>query len=38
MELRDVLTPVYENYDDIDWELSGDPYSEERCSCGHVHT
>ena len=38
MELRDVLTPVYENYDDIDWELSGDPYSEERCTCGHVHT
>ncbi|RAP53627.1 MAG: hypothetical protein BZ138_00295 [Methanosphaera sp. rholeuAM270] len=38
MELRDVLNPVYENYDDIDWQLSGNPYSEEHCSCGHVHT
>ena len=38
MELRDVLTPVYKHYDEIDWELSGDPYSEEHCMCGHVHT
>lgn len=37
MELRDVLTSVYENYDDIDWNLSGDPFSEEHCTCGHVH-
>ncbi len=38
MELRDVLVPVYENYNDIDWNLSGDPFSEEHCTCGHVHT
>ncbi|MBE6485693.1 MAG: NADAR family protein [Methanosphaera stadtmanae] len=37
MELRDVLKEVYANYDDIDWELSGDPDSEEHCMCGHVH-
>lgn len=38
MEIRDVLRDVYENYDKIDWELSGEPYSKEHCSCGHVHT
>lgn len=37
MELRDVLTEVYKNYDDIDWDLSGNPYSEEHCTCGHGH-
>ena len=38
MEIRDVLRDVYENYDKIDWEISGEPYSKEHCSCGHVHT
>lgn len=37
MEIRDVLCDVYENYDLIDWDLSGSPYSKERCSCNHVH-
>lgn len=37
MEIRDVLKEVYANYDLIDWNLSGDPYSLERCACGHVH-
>lgn len=38
MELRDVFKVVYENYDDIDWNLSGSPDSEEHCSCGHAHS
>lgn len=37
IEIRDVLKEVYSNYDLIDWEISGDPYSRERCACGHVH-
>lgn len=37
MELRDTISDVYANYDSIDWNISGDPYSQERCSCGHVH-
>lgn len=37
MEIRDVLKDVYENYDLINWDISGDPYSKERCACGHVH-
>ncbi|MBR0472054.1 MAG: hypothetical protein IJI98_05090 [Methanosphaera sp.] len=37
MEIRDVLKEVYANYDLIDWDISGDPYSIERCTCGHVH-
>lgn len=37
MELRDVLVSVYENYDTIDWDISGEPFSKEHCSCGHVH-
>ena len=37
MEIRDVLRDVYANYDKIDWEISGQPYSVEHCACGHVH-
>ncbi|OED29861.1 NADAR family protein [Methanosphaera sp. WGK6] len=37
MEIRDVLNAVYKNYDKIDWDLSGDPYSKERCMCSHMH-
>lgn len=37
MEIRDVLKEVYKNYDKIDWEISGHPYSVEHCACGHVH-
>ncbi len=37
MELRDVLVEIYANYDDIDWNLSGNPYSEEHCTCNHLH-
>lgn len=37
MEIRDVLVKVYKNYDLIDWDISGDPYSRVRCACGHVH-
>jgi hypothetical protein len=37
MELRDVLSLVYEHYDEIDWNVSGNPYSEEHCSCMHNH-
>lgn len=37
MEIRDVLKEIYKNYDKIDWKISGQPYSRERCACGHVH-
>lgn len=37
MEIRDVIKDVYKNYDLIDWQLSGKPYSKQRCSCGHTH-
>jgi predicted NAD-dependent protein-ADP-ribosyltransferase YbiA (DUF1768 family) len=37
MELRDVLSLVYEHYDEIDWNVSGNPYSDEHCSCMHNH-
>lgn len=37
MEIRDVVRKVYENYDLIDWNLSGEPYTKERCMCNHQH-
>ena len=38
MEIRDVLYGVYENYDDIDWDISGEKYSKEVCNCNlHYH-
>lgn len=37
MEIRDVVKDVYEHYDLIDWDLSGQPYSKERCCCNHIH-
>ena len=37
MEIRDQLADIYENYNDIDWDVSGEPFSKVRCSCGHVH-
>ncbi|MCD7782047.1 MAG: NADAR family protein [Methanosphaera sp.] len=37
MEVRDELSKVYSNYDLIDWDISGDPYSKEHCSCMHQH-
>lgn len=35
MEIRDVVNEVYKNYDKIDWDLSGEPYTKERCMCNH---
>lgn len=37
MEIRDVVKDVYANYDLIDWDLSGEPYTKKRCMCNH-HT
>ncbi len=33
MEIRDVVKDVYENYNLIDWDISGEPYSKEHCAC-----
>ncbi len=33
MEIKDQLRRVYENYEDIDWNLSGGAYSKQRCAC-----
>ena len=33
MEMRDVIIEVYENYELIDWEISGEPYSRNFCKC-----
>ena len=37
MEIRDIVKDVYANYDLIDWDLSGEPYTKKRCMCNH-HT
>ncbi len=37
MEIRDVVVDVYKNYDLIDWDISGEPFSKKRCMCGHAH-
>ncbi|MCI5867079.1 MAG: hypothetical protein SOZ23_07140 [Methanosphaera sp.] len=37
MQIRDEICDVFKNYDMIDWEVSGKPYSQERCMCHHHH-
>ncbi|MDD6286363.1 MAG: hypothetical protein PUA60_06710 [Methanobacteriaceae archaeon] len=37
MEIRDVVKDVFKNYDMIDWDISGQQYSKERCMCNHLH-
>jgi len=33
MHVRDEINKVYENYDEIDWELSGGANSRNLCNC-----